>query len=148
MKPTHIFLLALALAMTACVTPVPTGAPQQSPVTQPRVGDSFSLRAGQSITFSDAPVTVTFLTVKQDSRCPKSADCIRAGDVTASVQVTINGGESRTVSLTWPGSTENPNTESVGAYAVTLNDVQPYPETPDNPIRPEAYSISLVVNRR
>jgi hypothetical protein len=35
----------------------------------------------------------------------------------------------------------------VGAYTIMLGDVQPYPETPDNPIKPEACFVSLAVNR-
>jgi hypothetical protein len=51
-----------------------------------------SLHVGQSATISSENFTITFVSVTGDSRCPTGVQCITAGQVTCSLDVTLGEG--------------------------------------------------------
>jgi hypothetical protein len=105
-----------------------------------------TLAIGQSIRLTDALVTITFMGVREDSRCPKQVNCVWSGRAVLSFSVQVNGAPAQVVTLSTIYSPEPANEADVSGYRFTLTDVQPYPETPDHPISPEQYRATLVVS--
>jgi hypothetical protein len=66
------------------------------------LGKEFTLAIGQSATISSENLKIEFLDVTADSRCPKDVECVWAGEVSCSLQITQNG-ISEQVKLTQPG---------------------------------------------
>ncbi|HEV7121713.1 MAG TPA: hypothetical protein VGN56_02710 [Candidatus Paceibacterota bacterium] len=73
---------------------------------------SVTLSLGQSAKFAD--VTITPLSITQDSRCPTDVQCIQAGTVQVSVRI---GSQAQTLSLNKAFSTSSDT--------ITLTSVQP-----------------------
>jgi hypothetical protein len=59
------------------------------------VGKDFTLAPGQSAKLAKDDLTVTFVKVTGDSRCPKGVSCVWAGDAT----VTVSSGGTTTYDL-------------------------------------------------
>ncbi|MBM2831274.1 MAG: hypothetical protein HW414_326 [Dehalococcoidia bacterium] len=66
-----------------------------------RLGQEFSLSVGQSRRIQGEELTVKFLEVASDSRCPSKVTCIWAGEVKALVDVAHSGSVNQVV-LTQP----------------------------------------------
>jgi hypothetical protein len=103
----------------------------------------FKLTAGRSATIDGERLQVGFERVVSDSRCPRDAQCIVAGE-----------GVVRVWLLKAPGARENrdlkttPDAASAvyGTYRITLRALDPVPMT-NHAIRPSEYVPTLVVSR-
>lgn len=56
------------------------------------------LRVGETLHY-DKDLTIKFLGVKKDGRCPINATCISAGDAEVLLRVKVSGSKARTISL-------------------------------------------------
>jgi len=101
------------------------------------LGAEFTLAPGQSAVAGDDGLRVTFVSVTEDSRCPKDALCVWAGRVVVEVAAG-SAGEKR--------SLEPDDTVSVEGYRLMLVRVEPYPAS-DAPIGPSQYRATFVVDR-
>lgn len=131
-RPCVFVLLAalpLAAAVTACDSPVAPG--------DVSLGVEFTLAPGQSALAGDDGLPVTFASVTEDSRCPKDAVCVWAGQVV----VDVAAGSSGEHHALKPGETAG-----VGGFRVTLVKVEPYPSS-QSTIEPSAYRATFVVER-
>ena len=54
-------------------------------------GETFSVRAGETVLVSGVAVSVTFRAVTADNRCPPGRQCITGGNATVSVTVRKDG---------------------------------------------------------
>lgn len=75
-------------------------------------------------------VTIKFLEVIEDSRCPKGVNCIWAGRAIVKVEVTANGQTNeKTLILgeTRPGENKNTNLYSSSDFAINGLTLDPYP---------------------
>jgi hypothetical protein len=132
---------------TPAATPAPAG-----PVSLNR---PFSLKMGQSATLSGTNLTLKFVRISEDSRCPdanpqtgRSVECFWSGQVTADIEVSENGRVSQTVKLTLPGSV-NTNTTSkdkVGNYQIEVKEILPRAIL-DVDINPNDYVVTLVISQ-
>lgn len=127
----RLTLVAVA-ALAACTNSTPT-AP---------VGREFNIAVGETTAISGTDLTVTFVRVAEDSRCPMGAQCIQAGNAKVELRATLNGSP---VTLSLNTMTE-PKTGTVTPYRITLTGLTPYPtvENP-NPIDPKDYRAALLV---
>lgn len=101
------------------------------------LGTQFTLAPGQSVLAGDDGLRVTFLAVTDDSRCPKDAVCVWAGQV--AVEVTAgDGGEKR--------SLKPDEAATVDGYRLRHVRVEPYPAS-DAPTQPSQYRATFVVDR-
>jgi hypothetical protein len=134
--------LGFVLALAACSTGAPHSAAAQAD--QPSLGQSFVLKAGDSVTLSDAKVRVRFESVLADSRCPVGKQCVRAGNVRVLLQVAVDGGKDAAVEV----DTEKGNGKATtGDFQVTLEKVEPPPTMPRS-IAPGDYRITISLQRR
>ena len=107
-----------------------------------RIGEPFSLRIGETAYIADTPLSVRVNAVPEDSRCPRDAVCVWAGN--ARVALTVrHGPNAEDVEL---NSTLEPHATIRGPYRVELTDVSPVP-TAGQPTPAEEYVIRLVATR-
>lgn len=106
------------------------------------LGDNV-LAVGESV--SGEGVTVTFVQVLHDSRCPADAICVRSGSVQILLRTT-EGGNSQDHTLTL-GDMEAGDIDSitVGGHRFTLTEVNPYPLASD-PTDLADYIITLNIS--
>ena len=104
---------------------------------------AFTLAPGAEAVFGAESLQVGFDQVLADSRCPRGAQCIVAGDATVRVWLAKSprGRENRELKTTPAGS------QGVyDAYKIALVTVAPSPEV-GSTIRPTDYAVTLTVSR-
>jgi hypothetical protein len=106
--------------------------------TDPELGDIFELAFGQTTEIHNENLSIKFLEVVEDSRCPLDAVCVWEGN--AEIVLLAN---QDTVSL---NTTLEPKIIDVGSYTIELISVSPYPET-TIVIANEYYISKLVVTK-
>jgi len=125
-----IFIAALVLSGCASTTLAPTG-PFNKEVT---------IAQGKSAPVVDG-VSVRFVAVSGDSRCPADALCIQGGDAVVKLQVT-SANDMREVEL----HTGNTQPVTSGNLTVELLQLMPYPFS-GRTIQPEEYRATIRVIR-
>ena len=124
-------LLLATLVLAACSTAIrPT----------PSFTREATLAAGRTVSIVD-DVTVRFVGVEGDSRCPAEAVCIQGGDAVVKLQVTIDGRRSD-VEL----HTGNMQPVTAGGVTIELVQLVPYPFS-SRPIQPADYEATIRVKR-
>ena len=109
-----------------------------------RLDEEFDLRAGQKVSIDKKNLTLSFVSVIEDSRCPQGVDCIWAGNATVRITVTRAGGKAEQCDLK---TDMEPPEKQVGAYRIDLIKLQPYPKQ-DVPIKSADYVARLIVRKR
>lgn len=123
------FLIAVLLAACAsAATALPAG--------------EHVLALGQSVASADGSVTITFVEILEDSRCPADAMCVWQGNVKVLIEVS-QGTEAQQFTLTLGELLEGDvNSITVGDSTVTLTQVDPYPLA-SQPADPADYRITI-----
>ena len=109
------------------------------------LGQEFGLRLGQTAEINGEPLEIKFLELVGDSRCPRNAVCIWAGEVTTVIEVTYQGSLYRKA-LVKSGAAAEYATADFQEYEIRF-DVQPYPEA-GRKIPPEDYRLQLIISRK
>lgn len=89
----------------------------------PALDQTFQLALAQRVTIDKAGLTLVFKAVKEDSRCPRDAQCIRAGQATVTIDVSKPGAAPQSLTLTLP----KPATANYAGYTVSLVALEPRP---------------------
>ena len=133
-----------AAALLFCLLCV-TGCDEKSPVgpTVP-LNERFTLSPGQVAAIDDGDLTVQFVRVTGDSRCPADAICIQGGDATVQVLAAEDGNDSSMLGLHTGDSSQA--SEVYRGARITLVELQPYPFS-SRTIAPEEYRATLTVTR-
>ncbi len=105
-----ILTLITSLALTSVVT-------AKSP-------DKLNLRAGQQKTAARGELTIKFISVLEDSRCPANARCIWAGNAKIKVKVSNRSGGSKVMEI---NTNLEPHGDQFGGYAINLTGLTPEP---------------------
>lgn len=98
---------------------------EETPET-PKIG--VKVPKGETIVLKD--VSIKFLEVVEDSRCPKDVNCIWAGRAIVKAEVTSNGkSEEKTLIFgeVKPGEDKNTNLYSSSKFAINGLALNPYP---------------------
>jgi hypothetical protein len=103
------------------------------------LNEPIQLAPGQSATFEAEQLSVQFVGIAADSRCPSDATCVWAGEVV--VQFAI-----RQDDRTTQQEIKENESGAVGAYSVTVLGVLPIPSTQQR-IAPADYRVTLKVTR-
>lgn len=120
MKMPNRLLAAACLALTAACA---SGA--RGPVPQVRLGDTFRLSVGQTAVIAGQPLTVRFVTVLEDSRCPLGVQCVRAGE--GKIQVSLHAADRDPSVVVLSTDPPSPQSASYGEYDITLVALDPRP---------------------
>lgn len=106
----------------------------------------FTLSGGQQAALSGTPLRLRFADVPEDSRCPKRVECVWTGR--ALVSVVVDDGRTEPVPVefdTNPAPDQNRQTADAAGYRITLQALDPYPETPDDAFALDEYRATLLV---
>jgi hypothetical protein len=125
-------------ATTIVLTPTPTLIPKEQLV-EPQLDREFWIKMGESVTLEKGSLTIRFVSLAGDSRCPEEVLCVWMGN--AEVILEVSKSEIRLNTLL------DPTEEVVGDYDIQLLDVTPYPKAEVEYI-PESYSIKIVVSKQ
>ena len=106
-----------------------------------KVPEQITLKAGQQKTAKTGRITVKFLELIEDSRCPADVNCVWAGIAKIKVQLSKNGKKS-VVEL----NTQNEKSTVFQGHTLTLKDLQPR-QTSTSKYSPSAYSATLTISK-
>jgi hypothetical protein len=126
-----LVLLGSTLATGACHDPA-----------GPELDQPFQIGVGRTVAV-DA-VTLHFLDVSQDSRCPRGADCIWAGDAVVRLRALL-GSDSAGVEL-HANAAAGPAQVAYHGYGLELMSLTPDPVV-GQPIAPDKYTATLRVTK-
>jgi hypothetical protein len=121
-------LLGLAAILVAC-----------NSAAAPRLGDEFTLRAGQSASITELGLWMRFNRVVADSRCPADAMCIWAGDGAVLLEVASLNGDSKEDTL---HTNLDPSSVLLSRAELRLVRLEPYPAASGS-IPPGDYIVTL-----
>jgi len=107
--------------------------------TGPRLGDEFELKVGEATALEDLGLWFAFVGASEDSRCPRQAICVWAGDAAVRVETAPFPDAVEADSKTHTLHTRlDPRLLQLGAVELMLVRLDPYPETPSS-IPADAY---------
>jgi len=106
---------------------------------------SFVLSMGQEVLTADGKLKIKFMSVPEDSRCPKGVNCIWAGSARVMLHVSKTTG--KPVKLELNTNAANTAEGSYGLYQIKLVEVAPYP-VDGQTIEPRSYEATLVVSKK
>ena len=130
------------IVFAACASAANSGSPTaQGSV---KLNQSFSLKVGTSTSIDGEGIQVGFDTVISDSRCPKGAPCIVAGDAT--IRVWLAGSSQPRETRDLKTSPFAASQTVINSWRLTLSTLAPEP-TVDGPPRASDYVAALVVAR-
>ena len=130
------FVLLCLLYVTGCDEKSPAGP------TVP-LNERFTLAAGETVAIAEAGMSIQFLRVTGDSRCPADAVCILGGDAVVEVRA-FDGGDASLLSLHTGDASQSAGVHR-GA-SISLVELQPYPFS-SRTIDQDDYRATLMVRR-
>lgn len=107
--------------------------------TGPDLGEEFELRVGERVSLSVSDVSIRFIQVTEDSRCPTQGQCVWAGDAEVLLEIAPLVGDAYEVTL---HTFLEPKAVLLGRIELSLVRLDPYPESPGS-ILPHEYHSTL-----
>jgi hypothetical protein len=111
------------------------------------VGQPVALPVGQVATYDSIDLDLAFRRVVTDSRCPRGATCVWAGEAVVTAEARLRGGAPRTLELRLSAESDTTDGEPVGGHRVRLLALEPHPSTASPPDS-AAYVGTFLVERR
>lgn len=130
-------LITMAVLMAGCAAITSGDASREA-----NLGEIVDLEEGGRVALNGTGLTVTFLEVTADSRCPADAICSEAGVVTGLFGVDAGDGVSEQIEITLIG--RGPETAEAGGYRIELREINPYPTSQSDPATTD-YTASIAV---
>lgn len=113
-----------------------------------RLNQNFVLRVGQEATVAEQKLNVKFVSVPEDSRCPKGVNCIWAGNVRVMLHVSKAKSKPSKVELSLnPRDFPDGEAANYGDYKLKLVKVDPYP-VQDQQLSAGDYTVTLSVSKK
>jgi hypothetical protein len=131
----YFLFLFIVLLFVGCNKKSTTPTEQNNP----KIGESFTMKAGETIAIQGEQLSFRFDSVLNDSRCPEGGVCVWAGDAA--------------VLLTFPDVRDTMNTYldpkeiTHGNYKVTFQMLTPYPKTDQITIPQNLYNAQFIVSK-
>lgn len=91
-----------------------------------RSNQTITVQINRQKTLPKSNLTIKFLALLEDSRCPTDAQCIQAGTARIKVEIKKAGGKPQIFEL---NTSVNPQPVSFAGYRISLIDVNPKPAT-------------------
>jgi hypothetical protein len=137
-------LLASSLVFNPATQRLGEASAQEMPA-RARLGTPFQLAFNETVAVAGSDISVHFLNVTEDSRCPSDVTCIWAGQVSVMLGVTQNSTGLGNFTLTL-GDNSSRAEHRVGAYVIKLTEVRPYPVS-TQPTEQSDYTATLTVSK-
>jgi hypothetical protein len=131
-------IFSLMLALSAFVGPC--GRDQRSVA----LNQEFTIKAGETISLAGTRLTIDFIEVAEDSRCPENVKCVWAGNGKVVLLASLRGRTPGKVNL---NTMLDPKESMYGDFDIKLLKLDPYPKQGSN-IRKGDYGATLVVKRK
>jgi hypothetical protein len=139
------FAVLLGLALMSCRS----NEPARADVPELNLNEAFTLAGGQDGLIPSEKLRLRFAEVLEDSRCPTQVECFWTGQARIAIAVHPEGSGSTTVEFnTNPAPGQTVKLADVGQYSIELRSLDPYPQTPDDPIAFADYRATLLVRKR
>ena len=103
---------------------------------------TVNVRVNKQQTISGTKLTIKFLALIEDSRCPTNVNCIQAGNAKIKIKISKNGRNSKIVEL----NTNTDSPEIVHGHKLRLTNLTPAPAT-NIRINPSAYTATVVLSK-
>ena len=130
---TRLVAILACLALTGCSA----AHPQETKAVN--LGVEVTLAPGASVSSKTGEVSVRFVAVTEDSRCPRDVTCVWAGEVKVQLEIRESTKPASTVEIRAGDST------AAGKYRLTLVRVEPQPVTAAR-IVPQDYRATLKID--
>jgi hypothetical protein len=111
---------------------------------QAKLGEEFVLKVGQTAEIENEYLSIQFLEVTADSRCPQYAKCITAGEAKCRMQMTIVDSPAE-MTLTQPGGSAATGSDYFINYKISFV-LNPYPEV-GKEIASSDYWLSITITK-
>ena len=137
--PILVISLLAAINLASCVN----SKVEETAIT---LGEEFSLALGEKTSIPSEDLTLQFLGVPVDDRCPTQVECEYSGQAFVEIEVVTANRDSILLEFNtnpWPDINLQIITEL--GYVFELIRLDPYPEQIDNPIQAEDYRAVMVV---
>jgi hypothetical protein len=135
---TAMLLLLMFTMLSACGSNPPGQV-------QARLGQEFTLAIDQETVLPEAGLTLKFLGVPEDSRCPSKVQCAWIGRAVVSFAAQKTQQKAVDFSLITIHSPDKTDQALIEGYQITLKAIEPQPELPDQPVPAESYRATLLV---
>jgi hypothetical protein len=137
----RIGLMAALSVLVVAGCPAAHAQPVEAALDQP-----FILQGGQQVTITGEDLDVRFTQVLEDSRCPELVECFWTGQARIVLAAETDGREPTPVEFnTNPAPGLNIQTVRVSEFTITLDSLDPYPQTPEDLFALEDYRATLTV---
>jgi hypothetical protein len=136
--------LSLFAAIACAGTGAAVGSNSAAETKAVTMDQDFDLAPGQTAVVDGGGLTVTFVKVAEDSRCPTGVQCVWAGNGAVALEPSTQGTGKYAVTL---NTTLTPHAVNAGAYEIRLVGLKPYPKQ-GSPIPPASYVATLHITRQ
>ena len=120
-------LIVLAAIFSACAMPSnPEGPGGVISGIQAEAGREFDISVGQEAQVRGTPLTIRFIRISEDSRCPSDVQCVWAGNAIVRLGLSATGIAGDEVSL---NTTLDPKSANYGGYRISLTGLKPVPRS-------------------
>lgn len=143
-----------AIPEEAALDELPLTDPQKQPQrpsgngdnTAPNIDQPFWIPVGQTVELEvdGSKYTITFVEVIEDSRCPKGAQCIVAGNVGVKLSVSKDGGEPVEVVLSRGDVGETQPTVQIEGISISFSSLAPLASVGEA-VDPATYQLELLI---
>ena len=93
---------------------------------QAQTNQKITVQVNQQKTLAKNKLTIKFVSLIEDSRCPTDTNCIQAGNARIQIQVKKANGAWKTFEL---NTNDKPQAVSFAGYTIKLTDLNPKPAT-------------------
>ena len=141
----RVLVFVLVVMLTGCQTnPTARADPHEY-----GLNEDFTLGGGHEAVIRGEDLRLRFTEVLEDSRCPALVECFWTGQARIAVAVQLAGQQSTTAEFnTNPAPALSVQTARVGPYAIELQALDPYPQTPEESIALADYEATFLVRKR
>ena len=108
-------------------------------------GNEFNLGVNQIVSLAGENLTVKFVGIESDSRCPRGSQCFWPGQVKASITIEQNGEDLGGFTLIKAVGQSYSAIATVAGYEIKLLDVNPYPRQNSKPDVAD-YVVTLTID--
>jgi hypothetical protein len=109
-----------------------------------RLDNPFQLQPGQTASLEAQELSVEFVEVVEDSRCPQGVLCTWEGQALIRVRVSVGGAQQ---ALTLKLGPADSVTGAYEGYLFELMALDPYPQAPEQDAPPPDYTATLLVSQ-
>jgi len=134
-----IFLLMVGIMLLAGCSPK-----NGNSVVEASLGQEFVLSMGQTATINGEGLSIKFDAVNSDSRCPRGAVCVWAGEAECQLSITYNKSTSRVIYKD-TGGVAGSTQDFFNEYNISFK-LTPYPQV-DKQIASADYKLFMTVTK-